>query len=187
MISIPIALQHKDAVNAGYSPKINGKVILCAALAATMVLDLFLPNTADAEAAPTITTAYLAPELAHRIVATALSECGKRGYQVSVAVVSRDGNLLAFIRDPLSGPHTIVTSEKKAYSAATLRTKTSPMQARPDLNFAPGILLITGGVPILVGGKIYGGAAVAGAEPEVDEQCALAGIQAVQEVLEFSQ
>lgn len=33
--------------------------------------------------------------------------------------------------------------------------------------------------------KFYGGVAVAGADPEIDEKCALAGIKAVEETLGF--
>ena len=47
-------------------------------------------------------------------------------------------------------------------------------------------ILIVGGVPINVGGNFYGAAAVAGAEPEIDEKCAQAGIDAVSEILEFA-
>ena len=101
-------------------------------------------------------------------------------------MVGRDGNLLAFLRNPLSGPHTVLVSQRKAFSAATLQAPTSAMKSRPDLRFAPGILLIVGGVPISVAGKFYGGAAVAGAEPEIDEKCAQAGVAAVQEILEFA-
>ena len=64
---------------------------------------------------------------------------------------------------------------------------TSQVTDRPDLNFAPGILLIVGGVPINFGGHFYGGVAVAGApDLEVDEKCARAGIEAVADIMEFA-
>jgi len=43
-----------------------------------------------------------------------------------------------------------------------------------------------GAVPISIGGKFYGGIAVAGADPEVDEICAKVGIAAIEEALEFA-
>ena len=135
---------------------------------------------------PTISFDYLSPDVVNQIVVAAVAHCTRQGYSVSAAVVGRDGNLLAFLRNPLSGPHTVLVSQRKAFSAATLQAPTSAMKSRPDLNFAPGILLIVGGVPISVGGKFYGGVAVAGAEPDIDEKCAEAGVAAVQEILEFA-
>lgn len=62
---------------------------------------------------------------------------------------------------------------------------TAELSSRPDLNFAPGMLLIVGGVPMRFNGHFYGGAAVAGATPEVDERCANVGIEAVADTMEF--
>jgi len=138
------------------------------------------------EQQPTVQLRTLAPHMAHKIVLAAVNECTKRGYKVSAAVVDRNGNLSAFLRNPLSGPHTIEVSQRKAYSAASLQAATSQMSSRTDLSFAPGILLIVGGVPIDIGGHFYGGVAVAGAEPEVDEECANAGIEAIADILEFA-
>lgn len=155
--------------------------------AGTLALVMAGMATAHGEAPVTISTKTLASHIANRIAVAAVDECSKRGYKVSSAVVGRDGNLQAFLRNPLAGPHTILVSQRKAFSAASLQAPTSQMQSRQDLNYAPGILLIVGGVPINVGGEFYGGVAVAGADPEVDEQCAQAGADAVAEDLEFAQ
>lgn len=158
--------------------------LTCAILLAT---SLTAVNTLHAETPVALSIKTLNADIANQIAVAAVADCSKRGYKVSAAVVARDGNLQAFLRNPLAGPHTILVSQRKAYSAATLQAATSQMGERTDLSFAPGILLIVGGVPINVGGQFYGGVAVAGAEPEVDEQCALAGIEAVAETLEFAQ
>jgi uncharacterized protein GlcG (DUF336 family) len=47
------------------------------------------------------------------------------------------------------------------------------------------MLLIVGGVPIKFNGYFYGGVAVAGATPEIDEKCAEAGIEAVSGTMHF--
>jgi uncharacterized protein GlcG (DUF336 family) len=146
---------------------------------ATVASALEMPNT--------VTTESLSQKLANKAVVAAVEDCTKKGYKVSASVAGRDGNLLAFLRNPLSGPHTIEVSQRKAFTSATLQAPTSAMNSRPDLSFAPGILLIVGGVPISVGGNFYGGIAVAGAEPEVDEECALAGVEAIAEALEFGE
>ena len=135
---------------------------------------------------PTVKLRTLSYDIAHKIVLAAVEECTKKGFKVSAAVVDRNGNLAAFLRNPLSGPHTIKVSQRKAFTSATLQAATSQMASRADLNFAPDILLIVGGVPINFGGYFYGGVAVAGAEPKDDEKCALAGIEAISEIMEFA-
>ena len=139
-----------------------------------------------AEPSPTIALRSLAPHIAHQMVFAAVDDCSNRGYKVSAAVVDRHGNLAAFLRDPLSGAHTIEVSQRKAYSSASFQVATSQMSERDDLSFAPGILLIVGGLPIDLGGNFYGGVAVSGAEPEIDEACAQAGIDAVADAIEFA-
>jgi uncharacterized protein GlcG (DUF336 family) len=134
---------------------------------------------------PTLAIRMLSADITQKIVIEAVSNCARRGYQVSAAVVDRSGNLAAFSRHPLAGPHTVKVSQRKAYTSATLQTATSGMSHRPDLSFAPEILLIVGGVPIKYSGHFYGGAAVAGTPPEVDEQCAAAGLAAVSEIMDF--
>lgn len=149
---------------------------------------VFLPLCgALANEPQTLNLESLSAKLANDLVVAAVADCTRRGYKVSAAVVGREGNLLAFLRNPLSGPHTINVSQLKAFSAASLQAPTSQMKSRPDLNFVPGLLLIVGGVPINVGGKFYGGAAVSGADPEVDEKCAEFGVAAIKDALEFSQ
>lgn len=127
----------------------------------------------------------LSPRIAHEIVSAAVQDCANRGYKVSAAVVDRNGNLSAFLRDPLSGPHTIEVSQRKAFTAATTQVSTRQLSSRPDLNFAPGMLLIVGGMPISFNGHFYGGVAVAGATPDIDEKCAETGINAVSETMDF--
>lgn len=152
-------------------------VTLWLCLNAFFVDAIEMPNTVNLES--------LSQKLANLIVVAAVEDCTKRGYKVSASVVGRDGNLIAFLRNPLLGPHTIKVSQMKAFTSATLQASTSAMKTRQDLNYAPDILLIVGGVPISVGGKFYGGVAVAVAEPEIDELCALSGVEAIKESLEF--
>ena len=127
----------------------------------------------------------LSSSVAHSIVLAAVQDCVKRGYKVSASVVDRNGNLAAFLRDPLSGPHTVKISQQKAFTSATSQMSTAQLSSRPDLSFAPDMLLIVGGVPISFNGHFYGGVAVAGATPEIDEKCARAGIEAVSDIMDF--
>lgn len=135
----------------------------------------------------TLNTRTLTHGIANQAVTAAVNECDKRGYKVSAALVGREGNLIAFIRHPLAGAHTIMVSQRKAYTAASLQVATGTVlqKERPDLNFAPGILLIQGAQPINIAGYFYGGIAVAGADTITDEACAKHGLSVISEALEF--
>jgi uncharacterized protein GlcG (DUF336 family) len=138
-----------------------------------------------AEESAIIELRMLSHQVAHSIVLAAVQYCTKRGYKVSASVVDRNGNLAAFLRDPLSGPHTVKVSQRKAFTSATSQMSTAELSLRPDLSFAPDMLLIVGGLPISFNGHFYGGVAVSGATPEIDEKCAEAGIEAVSNTMDF--
>jgi uncharacterized protein GlcG (DUF336 family) len=166
--------------------------ILCATALTPLLLLASGNSLAADEPRPYVTTRILSAALANKIATTALAECSRKGYQVSVAVTDRSGQLLAFARDPLAGPHTITVSQRKAYTAATYQTSTADMVNRQELRFTPRVILLGGGLPIRVGGQFYGAVGVSGAPREktsgdLDEACARAGINAVQEQLEFAE
>jgi len=138
-----------------------------------------------AEEAAIVELRVLSSRVANDIVLAAVDACTNRGFKVSASVVDRNGNLSAFLRDPLSGPHTVKVSQRKAFTSATSQLSTAQLSSRSDLNFAPDMLLIVGGLPIKFNGHFYGGVAVAGATPEIDEKCAEAGIQAVSGTMDF--
>ena len=157
-----------------------------------ILLTLWTLNTHAAQEPAVIDLKTLSPRLANQAAMSAFLDCAKRGFNVAVAVVARDGNLLAFIRSPLAGPHTIEVSQRKAYTAATYQTPTSQMMQREHLKFSPGVLLLGGGLPINIGGNFYGAIAVSGAPAEkvsgdIDEKCAAMGINTIQEEVEFAE
>ena len=138
-----------------------------------------------------INTRILSSSLAQQTAATTYNDCTSKGYQVTVAVVDRRGELMAFIRNPLASPHTIEVSQRKAYTAATYQTPSSELMDRDDFQFTPGVLLLGGGLPIRVAGHFYGAIGVSGAPVgkvpgDIDEACAQTGLNAVAEILEFS-
>jgi len=157
-------------------------------IAINLLLFLLLPVTTIADSDLTIKTQLITHGIANKAVMAAVNECTKRGYKVAAALTGRDGNILAFVRHPLAGPHTIQVSQRKAYTAATLQSPTGKQiqKERPDLNFAPGILLIQGAQPINIAGHFYGGIAVAGADTSTDENCAKHGLAVITDALEFA-
>ncbi len=158
-----------------------------------LVINLFfVTNTAyPAKDGPYVSARFMTAPVAVKIASTAEADCKKKGYQVSVAVTDRYGNLLAFARNPLAGTHTITISEYKAYTAATFQGATIDLSKRlAFLKGTPKLSLVGGGVPVKIGGYMYGAVGVSGAPSnktpgDADHDCANAGIDAVREDIEF--
>lgn len=147
---------------------------------------------ADDEKALSVSTS-LTPEMALKVSTAALESCRKAGYQISVSVVDRAGILQVVLRDELAGFSTPQGAIRKARTATNFRTNTSSLAesiaTNPEageIRNLPGMLILGGGVVIEAGGSIVGAIGVAGAPGgQQDEKCAKAGINAIQETLDF--
>jgi uncharacterized protein GlcG (DUF336 family) len=126
--------------------------------------------------------------LASKAAAAAVEKCRQDGYRVSAAVVDRAGVLRSLMRGDGAGPHTVDSSTKKAYTAATVRRTTSELaefaaknpslQGLRDMN--ERILVLGGGLPIEMGGEVVGGIGVGGAPgTHLDDNCAQAGLDSI--------
>jgi len=126
--------------------------------------------------------------LANKAIQAAVDACKKDGYRVSVSVVDRAGVLRGMGRADGAGPHTVDSSRKKAYTAASVRrttseladliTKNPTLQAFRDINNE--ILILGGGLPIEIGGEVVGGIGVGGAPgTHLDDACAQEGLDAI--------
>ncbi|MCX5725153.1 MAG: heme-binding protein [Nitrospirae bacterium] len=126
--------------------------------------------------------------LAGKAIQASLDACKKDGYRVSVSVVDRAGVLRAMARADGAGPHTVDSSRKKAYTAASLRRATTELaelinkvptlQALREMN--DQVLILGGGLPIEIGGEVVGGIGVGGAPgAHLDDACAQAGLDAI--------
>ena len=152
-----------------------------------------MPGTVFAAADVYVSSRVMTAATATKIAVVAEQACKQKGYQVSVAVVDRYGNLISFVRDPLSGAHTIGIAKDKAYTAATFQGDTIVLSKQLEfLKGTPNLALVGGGVAVKLGGHMYGAVGVSGAPREkiagdVDHACALAGIEAVKEALEFAE
>jgi len=125
---------------------------------------------------------------ANKAIQSAVDACKKDGYRVSVSVVDRAGVLRAMGRADGAGPHTVDSSRKKAYTAASVRRPTSELadlimkvptlQALREMNGE--ILILGGGLPIEIGGEVVGGIGVGGAPgAHLDDACAQDGLDAI--------
>lgn len=148
--------------------------------------------TASAEERPFVSSRSLSTTLAQQAALVAMQNCEQQGYQVAAAVVDRSGLLQAFARMPLAGAHTVDVSIGKARAAASFQAPTMTLAAEEfvGLREAPGFILVGGGLPIRIGGHMYGAVAVSGAPGrkvtgDIDEACAQAGIDAIREAIEF--
>ena len=131
--------------------------------------------------------------IARRAADAAIRSCRQRGFQVSVAVVDRAGLLQAFVRDRFAGPHTIEVAQDKAWTAASFRTPTielgkatAPASAESGIRMVRRVMVNGGGLPISAAGSLVGAIGVSGAPGgAADEACALAGLDAIRDDLEF--
>lgn len=132
--------------------------------------------------------AVLPVSLAATAVRAAVDQCAKDGYRVSAAVVDRAGILRAFLRGDGAGPHTVESSEKKAYTAASMRgatgnmaeliAKTPGLQGLQHMN--DRILFLAGGLPVEIAAEVVGGIGVGGAPGgHLDAACAQAGLDSI--------
>jgi len=139
------------------------------------------------------TTRSLTPNTALKAATSALESCREAGYQVAVALVDRMGVLQVLIRDRFAGAHTPETARRKAWTAASFRTNTSDMleltaagEAQAGIRHLANVAIIGGGVIIEAAGSLVGAIGVSGAPGgELDEQCAMAGIEAIEEAIQF--
>jgi uncharacterized protein GlcG (DUF336 family) len=149
----------------------------------------------EAIAGPDATYAVklLTPEAALTAAQAAMAHCRKAGHQVTVAVVDRAGLVQVLLRDRFAGAHTIDIAPQKAWTAASFRMPTASLAAETQpgkpmsgIRAAPRVMAIGGGQVIEAGGSVLGAIGVSGAPGgEADDACALAGIKAVADIVEF--
>lgn len=160
--------------------------------AAVSVALLALAGAAQAQAQGVRTERNISLDLATQIAAATVAACQANGYAVAAAVVDRAGSLRALHRADNAGPHTLSSSQAKAYTSASAKNTTLAMMegaqknpAAANLVHMPGFLLLGGGVPIKVGNEVIGAVGVGGAPGgHLDEQCANAGIDKVKALLQ---
>jgi uncharacterized protein GlcG (DUF336 family) len=123
--------------------------------------------------------------MAEAIANGAMDACKQMGYQVSVAVVDRDGLSIVMLRGDGAGLHTPEGAERKAYTARTFRAPSADflkrMKTNPDAHASEQysrVLALPGGLPIKVGNDVIGAVGVSGS-PGKDDDCGQAGIDKV--------
>lgn len=141
------------------------------------------PSAAELPRVPVLPMA-----MAQTAARAAVDTCAEDGHRVSVAVVDRGGVIRVLLRADGAGSHTVDSSRRKAYTAASLGEPTRmfadliarrpELQALRDMN--ESILMLGGGLPVKIDGEIVGAIGVGGAPgAHLDEACARAGLQRI--------
>jgi uncharacterized protein GlcG (DUF336 family) len=132
----------------------------------------------------------LSASMAMTIAQTSLEACKANGYNVSVTVVGRNGEILVHVRGDNTGPHTMENSMRKAYTSRTFRVPSGDMVTRLKNDPTLGLIHLNnvianqGALPIKVGDEVVGGVGASGAPGgEKDEACVKAGIDKVADQL----
>jgi uncharacterized protein GlcG (DUF336 family) len=124
------------------------------------------------------------------IAVTALDTCKAQGYNVSVHVLGREGQVIIALRNPAAGFATYENSMKKAYTARTTRAPSGRfadnVKGNPNAAqfFLTNFVAARGALPIMVGDDTIGAVGVSGAPGgDKDEACAKAGIDKIADIL----
>lgn len=142
----------------------------------------------SAGAAALIDQKVLPLSLATEAAQAAVAACKQKGFHISAAVTDQDGLARVLLRDDAAGPHTLDSSVKKAYTAASLGVSTGVltkiMVEHPDAtglrDMNNRILIMQGGLPIKAGTEVIGGIGVGGTPGgDTDEACARAGLEKI--------
>jgi uncharacterized protein GlcG (DUF336 family) len=124
--------------------------------------------------------------LATLMANAAIAACKTDGYDVTVAVVDRAGDLKLLLRADTANPHNADLARRKAYTARTFGVPSMEVAKRTngptDLSgqrYLVDIIPLGGGVPIAIGTDKIGGLGISGSPTqEADEKCANAGLAA---------
>ena len=127
---------------------------------------------------PTITYA-----MAAEIVAKAMELAAESGVRGVVAVSDPAMQLVAFGRADGATPHSVETSTRKAFTAASTRKPSAAIAAELAVALEHGtggrLTSIPGGVPLVFDGVHVGGLGVAGGPPATDAEIATAVLASI--------
>lgn len=142
--------------------------------------------------ADVLTQKNIGLEAANDIAMMSIDACRKDGFNVSVVVVDKHGNLRSVMRDDLAAKYTIEIAQRKANMVimsgiASGSFKEARADIQQELNHIEGLIVMQGGLPIRAGGVLIGAVGVSGAPGgDKDEACAAVAIKNITERLEFA-
>ena len=153
----------------------------------TAVAAAFLASALAAPGgAQVLTRRDISLQLSRIIADAAFAQCARDGFDVTVAIVDRNGDMKFLLRADSANPHNLDLARRKAYTSRTFGISSlafsarsaagQPLEGQRQLVDA---IALGGGLPIVAGMDRIGGIGVSGAtSQEADEKCAQAGIAA---------
>jgi uncharacterized protein GlcG (DUF336 family) len=146
-----------------------------------LILTIFTTMT---NAQNNVTEPVLTGEMAAKMVQAAFDQANKDGLFVTITIVDKSGQTLAVLRHHNAGVHTIRASYKKAYTACSQKRETAEIakgikegSIPEDVRYLDeNILMMDGGIPIFINGKVVGGIGVGGAHGSEDIRIAKVGL-----------
>ena len=142
--------------------------------------------------AQTLARKDISAEAAMTIASVAIADCKPRVGR-SVAVVGRNGEIIAHVRGDNTGPHTMDNSYRKSYTSRTFRVPSVEIVKRLKDN--PQLSLVTcrtwspgeGALPIKIGDEVIGAAGASGAPGgEKDAACIQTGLDKIKDQIEVA-
>ena len=149
----------------------------------TAVLVVAAPSAARGQV---LTERNISLQLARTIADASIAQCKTDGFDVTVAVVDRAGDLKLLLRADTSNPHNADLARRKAYTARTFGVTSTEFRNRTQgdgeltgQRYLAEVVPLGGGLPIAAGTERIGGLGLSGAPDQAaDEKCARAGLAA---------
>jgi uncharacterized protein GlcG (DUF336 family) len=126
----------------------------------------------------------LSTSAAQAAAVAAYDACKAKNLNVTVAVVGRDGAMIALLRNEAAVPASVDAATGKAYASASFRQASGDLgeaaKTNPGILTVPKFVLLRGALPVSVDKEVIGSIGVSGAPSgEQDEVCAKAGVEAI--------
>ncbi len=132
-----------------------------------------------------VATHRLTEEASLKMLAAGVAKANELGCKVSLAVVDQSCRLIAFLMMDGARHFSIITTQRKAITAASQRQPTGYAPEENALSMAVRMgdfTNVPGGLPVVVAGEVIGAVAAGGATIEQDVMVAKAALAAVEGV-----
>jgi glc operon protein GlcG len=130
------------------------------------------------------TAKFIMLEGAKKMLAAGEAEARKNNWNVAIAIVDANGDLIMFQKLDETQPGSIAISQGKARTAALFKRPTKALEemiagGKTAFLAVDGIVPLQGGVPVVADGKVIGAVGVSGVTSAQDEQVAMTAIAAL--------
>jgi glc operon protein GlcG len=127
------------------------------------------------------TSKFITLEAAKKMAAAGEAEARKNGWNVAIAIVDANGDLILFQKIDETQPGSIKVCQGKARAAALFKRPSKVLEdmilgGKTTFLAVEGIVPIQGGLPVTADGKVIGAIGVSGVTSAQDEQVATAAL-----------